>query len=123
MKKHISLVISFLFISLFSFAQSQTDTIKVYGNCEMCKSKIEKAAKEAGANTAIWNDETKLMVVSYDAATTSNANIQNKIASVGYDTQDVKADDNAYKHLDKCCQYKRKASSEAEKKDNSASTL
>lgn len=93
--------------SLFAFAQSATDTIKVWGNCDMCKEKIEKAAKEAGAATADWSSETLELIVSYDAAKSSNKKIQMKIASVGYDTQDVKASDASYKKLDKCCQYKR----------------
>jgi len=32
-----------LLVGSASFAQEQTDTIKVYGNCGMCKSRIEKA--------------------------------------------------------------------------------
>lgn len=90
------------------FAQSKTDTVKVWGNCEECKNKIEKAAETAGAATASWSDETYLLVVNYDAAKTSVLDIEKSIASVGYDTQDVKADDAAYKKLPKCCQYDRK---------------
>ena len=101
------LSMAFTFISLLAFAQTKTDSIKVWGNCDMCKMKIEKAAKAAGAATAYWNDETKMLAVSYDASKTSNMDIQKKIASVGYDTQDVKATESAYKKLDKCCQYER----------------
>ena len=102
-------MLSFLFVctSMIVLAQSKTDTIKVWGNCETCKDKIEKAAMTAGATAAEWNDETKLLVVSYDASKTSNIDIQKKIASLGYDTQDVKATEAAYKKLDKCCQYNR----------------
>src|SRR5215216_4383624 len=95
------LMLSFLFActSMIVFAQSKTDTIKVWGNCETCKGKIEKAAIAAGAATADWNDETKSLVVSYDASKTSNIDIQKKIASAGYDAQDVKATEAAYKKL------------------------
>ena len=96
--------------SLFSaslFAQSKTDTIKVWGNCQSCKAKIEKAAIAAGAATANWSDETLKLVVSYDAAQSSSMSIQKKIASVGYDTESIKGDDAAYKKLEKCCQYER----------------
>jgi mercuric ion binding protein len=105
--KYLMLSILFACISLISFAQSKTDTIKVWGNCEMCKSKIEKAAMAAGAESAEWSENTKQLIVSYDASKTSDSGIQKKIAAVGYDTQDVKAVDAAYKKLDKCCQYKR----------------
>ena len=33
-------------------AQAKTETFKVSGNCGMCKTKIEKAAKDAGAKVA-----------------------------------------------------------------------
>ena len=95
--------------SVSLFAQSKTDTVKVWGNCDECKNKIEKAAEKAGAASANWSDETYLLVVNYDAAKTSSLDIQKSIAAVGYDTQDVKADDAAYKKLPKCCQYKREA--------------
>ena len=101
-------VILFNFSSAALFAQAQTDTVKVWGNCEECKSKIEKAATSAGATTANWSDETYLLVVNYDASKTSSLNIQKEIAGVGYDTQDVRAEDAAYKKLPKCCQYDRK---------------
>lgn len=89
------------------FAQTKTDTVKVWGNCEECKGKIEKAAKKAGAASAEWNDETYLLIINYNGDKTSSLAIQKSIASVGYDTQDVKAEDAAYKKLPKCCQYKR----------------
>jgi mercuric ion binding protein len=89
------------------FAQAKTDTVKVWGSCEECKDKIEKAAKKAGAASADWNDETYLLVVNYSSDKTSSLAIQKSIAAVGYDTQDVKADDVAYKKLPKCCRYKR----------------
>ena len=105
--QYLMLSLAFTFISLISFAQSKTDTIKVWGNCSSCKENIEGAATAAGATSANWNKTTKLLVVSYDAAKTSNMKIQDKIASVGYDTQDMKAPTDAYNKLDKCCQYER----------------
>ena len=101
------LAVIFSFVSVCSFAQAKTDTIKVWGNCEMCKGHIENAAKDAGATTASWSEVKKLLVVSYDTTATSNMDIQKKIAAAGYDTQDVKAEEASYKKLDKCCQYKR----------------
>ena len=105
--KYLMLSILFACASVIVFAQSKTDTITVWGKCEMCKSKIEKASTDAGAASASWNEKTQLLVVSYDASKTSNNAIQKKIASVGYDTQDEKAPDASYNNLEKCCQYKR----------------
>lgn len=69
----------------------------------MCKKKIEKAAKEAGASLAVWNQESKVLKVSYNPASTSNKKIQESIAAVGYDTRDIVATDAAYNSLDECC--------------------
>ncbi len=112
MKKQLLFIASFLFISLFSFAQTTTtattEKIKVWGNCEMCQSKIEKAAKAAGASYALWNEEAKLLTVTYEPSKTSSKKIQEKVAAAGYDTQDLTASDKAYKNLPGCCQYDRK---------------
>ncbi|MEP6684993.1 MAG: copper chaperone [Parafilimonas sp.] len=96
------------FCSATLFAQSKTDTVKVWGNCDDCKETIEKAAKEAGAVSADWNMDNYLLVINYAADKTSMLDIEKSVAAVGYDTQDVKADDAAYKKLPKCCKYKRK---------------
>ena len=91
-------------------AQSKTETFKVNGNCTMCKSKIEKAAKDAGAFTAVWNVDSKILAVSYKTSSTNTAKIQKKISSVGYDNEGVKGSDDAYNKLHACCQYDRTVS-------------
>lgn len=99
-----------IFSSNTSIAQSvKTETIKVWGNCGMCKTKIEKAAKTAGVKTANWNEDTKELKVTYAANKTSSTKIQEEIANVGYDTQDFTAADAVYNNLHGCCQYDRKA--------------
>lgn len=100
----IALCIAF---STTSFAQSKTDTIPVSGNCGMCKNNIEKAAKKAGAASADWNTESKILTVKYNSSSTNAAKIQQSIASVGYDTRDFKAADEAYDKLHSCCKYER----------------
>lgn len=107
MKAKYFLMMLMVICSSALFAQSKTDTVKVWGNCEECKNKIEKAAKDAGAADANWSDETYMLVVNYGADKTSVLDIEKAVAAVGYDTQDVKATDAAYKKLPKCCQYKR----------------
>jgi mercuric ion binding protein len=87
--------------------QAKTETFKVSGECSMCKKKIEKAAKDAGASYAMWNVQTKILKVTYDSISTNTSNIQQHIAGVGYDTPKYKAPDDAYHKLDACCQYKR----------------
>lgn len=98
-----------LAISVTSLAQSKTETFKVSGNCGMCKSKIEKAAKEAGAKEAEWNKDSKELTVTYSSTSTNAAKIQQKIAEVGYDNVGFKATDEAYNKLHGCCKYERSA--------------
>jgi len=99
-----------LFAINFSFAQTsiKKETIKVWGNCGMCKKKIETAAKNAGATYANWNEHTNFLKISYDPLKSNSQSIQKSIAATGYDTQGFNASDSAYAHLDDCCKYARK---------------
>ncbi|MCE3283385.1 MAG: copper chaperone, partial [Chitinophagaceae bacterium] len=116
----ISLSIAFMFCSVIGFGQKvKNDTIKVWGNCGMCQKTIEKAAKDAGASYASWSDETHLLVVKYSDKATNSKKIQEKIASKGYDTQDVTASDATYDKLHGCCKYDRKATTASCCKDSS----
>jgi len=104
------LLFSILFLVSFSIvlnAQEPTK-IKVSGNCGMCKKHIEKAAKDAGATTASWDKVSKLLTISFDASKTNTDKIETSIAGAGYDTENKKATEEAYKKLDECCQYDRK---------------
>jgi len=114
MKKFSSILIaSFLLVGSSLFAQ-QSATFAVSGNCGMCKNRIEKAAKEAGASEANWNEETKQLTVSFGAATNVTA-IQEKIAGVGHDNAGARASDEVYNKLHGCCKYERTASVAADK--------
>lgn len=90
------------------YTQVKTEAFTVYGNCGMCKSRIEKAAKVDGVTSASWSAETKTITVTYDSTKVSNADIQKKIAAVGHDTEKFSADDKVYKKLPGCCLYDRK---------------
>jgi hypothetical protein len=87
--------------------QSKTETLKVSGNCGMCKDRIEKAATEAGATSAAWDSKTKMLTVSFDASKTNVDTFSKKMASVGHDTEKYKADDKVYAGLPGCCKYER----------------
>ncbi len=63
----------------------------------------------AGAAYANWNVKTKMLEMSYNPSISNPVKIETAIANAGYDTQDVKASNNAYNKLDECCQYDRKS--------------
>ncbi|MEA4935634.1 MAG: heavy-metal-associated domain-containing protein [Paludibacter sp.] len=102
-------------VSVSSFAQTnkktettatRTETIKVSGNCESCKARIEKAAKVPGVTKTDWSIKTKLLTVTYDPKKVTNDVIQKNIAAVGHDTPKYKATDKVYNALPSCCKYK-----------------
>jgi len=86
----------------------KTSLVKVWGNCDMCKTRIEKAAKEEGATTASWDKKTKMLTVTFNPAKTSVDSIEKKIALVGHDTERYRADDKTYNSLPACCKYERR---------------
>lgn len=88
---------------------AKTETVKVYGNCGICKKTIETAAYQKGKTAAQWNKDTKVLVLKYDSIKTNSSEILRRIAEAGYDNEDFTAPDDAYNKLPKCCQYNRKA--------------
>jgi periplasmic mercuric ion binding protein len=88
--------------------KQKTETFKVWGNCNMCKNRIEKAVKSEGAASAEWNTKTNILTVTFDPSKTSVDAFSKKLAAVGHDTEKYRADDKAYDALDSCCKYVRK---------------
>ena len=89
-------------------AKVKVVTIKVWGECETCKVRIEKAAKLDGVTNAIWNKDTKILSLVYNPSQISSDNVQKKIAAVGHDTEKFTANDKAYAKLNECCKYTRR---------------
>ena len=71
----------------------KTHTIKVAGECDMCKKKIEKTAVTVdGVKSAVWNEQTILLTVRYDVFKKDAIdNVQRKIAEVGHETEKYSA--------------------------------
>ncbi|OFY94881.1 MAG: hypothetical protein A3K10_07000 [Bacteroidetes bacterium RIFCSPLOWO2_12_FULL_31_6] len=111
MKKLIVTVMCVLAVYITAFAQTEsnkTETFKVYGNCGMCKKTIESALKKKdGILSGKWDSKTKMVVVTYDSSKINIKQIYQKIANAGYDTDSVRANDEAYSNLHSCCQYDR----------------
>ncbi len=114
MKSLSSIIAIILLSTTITFAQiknSKTDTIKVYGNCEMCKTKIEKAGTQKNISKTVWSEETAMAIITYDASKTNKEAILKKIALVGYDSESFLAPNAVYAKLPGCCKYERKAKS------------
>lgn len=103
------LISLFTIASLIAVGQTsktvKTD-IKVYGNCGMCKARIEKALDRSGVKTASWDTKSKMLSVVYNPNKLSEQQIHNFIAEVGHDTDKAKAKDETYAKLPFCCLYR-----------------
>lgn len=86
---------------------AKTETVKVYGNCGMCETTIEKAANKKKISKADWNDATKMGTITYDSNKTTLDAVLKNIALSGYDNQNFLAPDAAYNKLPDCCKYNR----------------
>lgn len=101
------LMICFLCFGFAAMAKKETASVKVYGNCGMCKSRIEKAAKDAGATKAEWDEDSKMLTVQFKSGKTSLEKIQEQVALVGHDTGSFKTTESVYESLPGCCKYDR----------------
>ena len=104
------MVIAVLLSSVNSFAQiknAKTETVKVYGNCGMCKATIEKAGNVNKVASVEWNKDTKMATLTYDSDKTNQDEILKRIALTGYDSEKFLAPDDVYAKLPECCQYSR----------------
>ena len=116
----IVMVIAVLLSSVNSFAQiknEKTETVKIYGNCEMCKKTIEKAGNLKNVATVNWNKDTKMATLNYDGKKTNQDEILKRIALAGYDSEKFLAPDDVYAKLSDCCQYKRELKPVAKTQD------
>lgn len=86
---------------------AKTETVKIYGNCGMCKSTIEKAGNIKKVAQVDWNKDTKTAVLTYDSTKTNQDEILKRIALAGYDSDQFLAPDDVYAKLPECCQYER----------------
>jgi Cu(I)/Ag(I) efflux system membrane fusion protein len=81
--------------------------LTVQGLCEMCKDRIEKAAKSvSGVTSASWDIKTKQLHLNFDPAKTSVDAVAKAIAKAGHDTDKYKADKATYDALPSCCKYR-----------------
>lgn len=117
----ILMVITVLLSYTITFAQiknAKTETVKIYGNCDMCKTNIEKAGNLKNISSVEWNKETKMATLSYDTKKTNEDEILKRIALAGYDNEKFLAPDDAYNKLAGCCQYKRELKPASMDKDS-----
>lgn len=109
-----------LFLATLTFAQTPAKVVKssftVYGNCAICKKRIETALDHNGIKQSQWDARTKVAQVVYNPAKITELQIHQLIASAGHDTDKVRATDEAYTELPYCCLYRQGSMDELKRK-------
>ncbi len=112
MKTIKNILIIILLLTSFKSIEAQnknlidTTTFKVSGVCGSCKSRIENAALIKGVKYANWDIKTHHLTVIYNTSKVKIDDIHKSIALAGHDTEKIKATDEAYSKLPKCCAYR-----------------
>ena len=85
--------------------KTETIVIKTSTQCGMCKERVEKAmAYERGVTSSNLNVEEAEFTITYKPKKTSPEQLRLAISKLGYDADDVKANQKAHDNLPGCCQ-------------------
>jgi copper chaperone CopZ len=110
MKQRVLITIISLFLAVALQAQiknARTEIVKVKGNCEMCKARIEKAGSFKKISKVKYSLENQEATITFDTIQTNINIILQKIAESGHDNERYLATDEVYENLPACCHYKR----------------
>lgn len=88
---------------------AKTESVKIFGNCGMCQTTIQKAGNLTKVAKVDWNKDSKMATITYDSVQTSQDEILKRIALSGYDNEKYLAPNDVYVKLPECCQYERSA--------------
>ena len=87
--------------------ESEHVLFAVRGSCDMCKERIETAAKGvSGVRSALWDREKQMIHLQLDLSETSADAVAKAIAAAGHDTDKYKAVKAVYDALPGCCKYR-----------------
>ena len=107
--KYMQLTLFAVVAFIFSASAQQKATAKAVIKtptiqCDMCKDRIEKYLMRQEGITAVKVDvKKKVTAVNWITDRTNIENIKAAIATVGYDADDVTAEESSYKRLPPCC--------------------
>lgn len=109
MKKLISILTILLTFSTLTFATEPPKTaeikVKTSAKCGMCKKRIER---DLGVSKGIVNSnlnlDDKVVTITYNTKKTSPEKIKEVISKIGYDADEVVANQKSHDALPSCCQ-------------------
>ncbi len=86
--------------SKFEKVEIQTSAI-----CGMCKDRLEKnLAFEKGVKSVSLDEETKIITIEFRKGKNDKEKLKKAITKIGYDADDLLADQKAHDKLPACCQ-------------------
>ena len=95
------------FVSIASAQQKTTKKVVINTpsvQCEMCKDRIEKyMSREPGIVSVKVDYKKKTTTVSFSTDRNDIEQVKTAIANIGYDADDVTAEEGSYAKLPKCC--------------------
>jgi copper chaperone CopZ len=95
------------FVSMASAQQKTTKKVVINTpsvQCEMCKDRIEKyMSREPGIVSVKVDYKKKTTTVSFSTDRNDIEQVKTAIANIGYDADDVTAEEGSYAKLPKCC--------------------
>lgn len=106
--KNILILLS-LILGLSAHAQNKKVVdadIQVEGVCEQCKKRIENAAYIKGVKRVEYSVEKHNLSIFYDSTKTDLKTIEQSISEAGHATENIPANEKAYKSLPACCAYR-----------------
>lgn len=123
MKNHFASIFSIFLLFAFynssaniKFSDTTNDTLtatfKVNG-LQACKSNIESLlTSQAGVISAVWNSQTKNVVVVYKSSIVKVSEFYTILGVAGYDSSELRAKQSAYDALSNECKYVREPETE-----------
>ena len=110
MKRTLILALAIFGVASIGFGQAkkkaiQTVTIQTPTvQCDMCKKRIEEyMIREEGVQKVNVDYKKKVTKVTFVSDRTNIENVKTAIANVGYDADDIKANEESYNKLPLCC--------------------
>ena len=87
--------------------ETKTDTVNIQtsAKCNDCKERLEhNIAFEKGVTFVELDDETKVLTIVYKTKKTDEKKLKTALTKVGYDADEMPADQKAHDRLPACCQ-------------------
>lgn len=92
--------------NVFSQEAKKTETISIQTSavCGMCKERLEtKMAFAKGVTAVQLDNKTKVLSVTYKPEKTTPEKLKTAVTKIGYDADEMPADQKAYDKLPACC--------------------